>query len=69
LLLFRQCDNWVDADVSQLHTPQVRKHASGNGKRLKTILLNVNISMTVGQIFTKSGNFIENKTDIHAVKL
>jgi len=25
--------------------------------------------MTVGQIFTKIGNFIEKKTDIHAVKL
>jgi len=27
----------------------------------KDHLLNVNISMTVGQIFTKFGNFIENR--------
>jgi len=32
------------------------------------IKLNVNISMTVGQIFTKIGTFIENR-HIHAAKL
>jgi len=31
-------------------------------------LLNVNISVTVGQIFIEIGTFIENR-DIHAVKL
>jgi len=35
----------------------------------KDHLLNVNISTTVGPIFSKIGNFIENRQDIYAVKL
>ena len=45
---------------SQLHWTKVTKHASGN-YTYEDHLLNVNISMTVGLIFTKIGSFIENR--------
>jgi len=60
LFLFCQCDNCVDPNVSYFMDSKYENTLLETAN-LSHHLLNVNISMTVGQIFTKIGNFIENR--------